>query len=163
MTILDRERLTPADAVKTIAAIIAIAVLFSSFRLCFVCGNSMEPTLHDGNAVFVSFFRFSPLERGDIVVFRSDSGTLVKRVIGIPGDVISIKGGVVTLNGEKLSEGYTAPGLYASGDVDYPLRIPSGCYFVMGDNRPESRDSRMKCVGLVCDGQILGVVRFVLW
>lgn len=160
--ILDRNALTPADVVKHIAVIISCAVLFSSFRMCIVNGNSMEPTLHDGNVVFISFSHFSSPERGDIIVFdNEDCGTLVKRVIGLPGDVISIMGGVVSLNGVELSESYTAPGLYAPGDMDYPLRIPSGCYFVMGDNRQESRDSRMRCVGLVSGEDIIGKVMFM--
>lgn len=160
----DRERLTPADAVKTIAVAIACAVFLSFiFRIGHVSGNSMSPTLHDGDVVFSSTTFGTGLRRGDIVIFQTpDSGALIKRVIGIPGDTISIKGGVVILNGNELSEDYTAPGLYSSGDVDYPLCIPSGCYFVLGDNRPESRDSRMQCVGLVSDDDVLGVVRFVL-
>lgn len=160
--ILDRDALTPADVVKDIAVIISCAVLFSSFRMCIVNGNSMEPTLHDGNVVFVSFSHFSTPERGDIIVFdNEDCGTLVKRVIGLPGDVISIIGGVVFLDGEELAEDYTAPGFYGPGDMSYPLRIPSGCYFVMGDNRPESRDSRMRCVGLVPEEDVIGKVLFV--
>ena len=160
---LDRDKLTPADVVKTIAVAVACVFFLSSiFRIGHVSGNSMSPTLHDGDVVFSSTTFFG-LRRGDIVIFQTpDCGALVKRVVGIPGDIISIKGGVVYLNGERLEEDYTAPGLYAAGDVDYPLRIPSDCYFVMGDNRPESRDSRMRCVGLVRDEDVLGVVRCVL-
>ena len=162
MMIPDRDKLTPAGAIKDIAVMIACVFFLLYFRVGIISGNSMEPTLGDGGVVVYSSTT-SELRRGDIVVFTApDGGALIKRIVGLPGDVISIKGGVVTLNGERLEEGYTAPGLYADGDMDYPCNIPSGHYFVMGDNRPHSRDSRMQCVGLVSDGQILGVVRCVV-
>lgn len=161
---LDRDKLTPADVIKDVAVAVACVVFLLYFHAGIVDGNSMSPTLYDGDRVVFSSAALYGPRRGDIVVFVApDGGALVKRVIGLPGDVISIMGGVVYLNGAELEEDYTAPGLYASGDMSYPCRIPSGCYFVMGDNRPESRDSRMRCVGLVSDGQILGVVRCVLW
>lgn len=159
----DRVKPTPADVVKDIAAIVLAVLFLFSCRIGIVSGNSMSPTLGDGDYVVYSSITFCGLRSGDIIVFdNKDCGALIKRVIGCPGDVISIKGGVVYLNGGKLTEDYTAPGLFSPGDIEYPLHIPSGCYFVMGDNRKESRDSRMRCVGLVSDGQILGVVRCVL-
>ena len=163
MMIPDRDKLTPADAVKDVAVVIACAVFLLYFRAGVISGNSMTPTLHDGDMVVYSSSTGTGLRRGDIVVFRaSDGGSLVKRIIGLPGDTISISGGVVYVNSERLIEDYTAPGLYSPGDMDYPLHIPSGCYFVLGDNRPESRDSRMRCVGLVREEDVLGVVLFVL-
>lgn len=154
---LDRERLTPADVIID-AVIIACAVLFSfSLRIGIVRGNSMSPTLGDGGVVVFSSTT-SELRRGDIVVFSSDSGDLVKRIIGLPGDDIVVAGGVVFINGEELEEDYTAHGFFASGDMDYPVTIPFGYYFVLGDNRPESRDSRMRCVGLIAEEDIIGKV-----
>lgn len=159
----DRDAFKPADAIKDVVVAIFCAFFLLYFRVGFVNGNSMSPTLHGGDIVVFSSTTNSELRRGDIIVFRAlDSGTLVKRVVGIPGDDIVVAGGAVYINNERLVEGYTAPGFYGPGDVEYPITIPSGCYFVLGDNRPYSRDSRMRCVGLVHDEDVLGVVRLVL-
>lgn len=156
---LDREHLTPADVIMDVAVMVACAFFLLYFRIGIISGNSMAPTLHDGdNVVFSSTTFNSRLRRGDIIIFDSDCGTLVKRVIAVPGDVISISGGVVYLDGERVDEDYTAPGFFASGDMDYPVTIPFGYYFVLGDNRPESRDSRMRCVGLISEEDIIGKV-----
>ena len=159
----DRDALKPADVAKDVA-VAAACVFFLSFifHVGVVNGNSMSPSLHDGDVVVYSSTTGTGLRRGDIVVFESDCGALVKRVVGLPGDNIVVEGGVVYLDGDELSESYTAPGFYGPGDVEYPITIPSGCYFVMGDNRPYSRDSRMRCVGMVHDEDVLGVVRLIL-
>ena len=157
----DRDKLTPADVIAYAVIIACVVFLLSPFHIGFIDGNSMAPTLGDGGVVVYSSTTYC-IRRGDIVVFRLDCGALVKRVIAVPGDTISIKGGVVTLNGVEMSESYTAPGLYSSGDTDYPCRIPSGCYFVLGDNRAESRDSRMRCIGLIPEENIVGRVFHVV-
>lgn len=107
-----------------------------------VDGYSMLPTLEDGEFVLVSKlnYRFGTVERGDIVVFHhpmNPAQELIKRVIGLPGDNVLVKDGIVSVNGQKLDEPYiAAPPLY-SGEWD----VPEAQLFVLGDNRNDSSDS----------------------
>lgn len=130
-------------------AIFSILYLFL-FRPNQVQGASMQPNLHTGERVITELvsYRFGEPERGDIVVVtspRREDINLIKRIIGLPGERIRISQGKVYINGEALSEGYikdgfTNPGaLLKEGEV---YSIPEGSYFVMGDNRDFSSDSR---------------------
>lgn len=116
-----------------------------------VKGESMMPTFQNGNYIFTSkvTYKMRTPERGDVVVFHSPGNAeieYIKRIIGVPGDVVMIQNQEVYVNGKKLSEPYIAaktlplPGGYAEENV--PMNIPEGYYFVMGDNRPHSSDSR---------------------
>lgn len=118
------------------------------FRLMFVAtiitSSSMEPTLEKGDAVIVRKVRFTPQnppQRGDLIFFRdpiTEKDWLVKRVIGLPGEVVIIFGGRVYINGVPLNEPYIS-----ATSEDYGMwHIPSDAVFVMGDNRPFSNDSR---------------------
>ncbi len=107
-----------------------------------VDGFSMIPTLEDGEFVLVSKinYRFSNVERGDIVVFHfplDPEQELIKRVIGLPGDVISVQNGLVSVNGQALNETYIAAAPIYSGEWN----VPDGQLFVLGDNRNDSSDS----------------------
>lgn len=107
-----------------------------------VDGFSMIPTLEDGEFVLVSKinYRFSNVERGDIIVFHfplDPQQELIKRVIGLPGDVISVQNGLVSVNGQALNETYIAATPAYSGEWN----VPDGQLFVLGDNRNDSSDS----------------------
>jgi signal peptidase I len=117
----------------------------------------MEDTLLIGDRVLVDriSWRFGDPQRGDIVVFHPpfDGPVLIKRIIGLPGDTVSLQGGEVYVNGEKLDEpyvrvvdGHKEPSLpFANGlpwSLQTPYKVPAGSYFVMGDNRTDSGDSR---------------------
>ena len=118
-----------------------------------VKGSSMAPLLRPGQLLVVNRAAYDTPDRagpqrGDIVVFRrvpaADDDYIVKRVIGLPGDLVHIEAGRVFVNGTQLQEPYVA----ASDDYTYPLqggpvRVPDGAYFVLGDNRPESADSHL--------------------
>jgi signal peptidase I len=108
-----------------------------------VVGGAMEPTLNDGDRVWVTRV-FDQLERGDIVGFRSprdESRSFLKRIVGLPGERIEMVDGVVSINGRSISEPYVDKA-NRSSDTWGPITIPAGEYFMMGDNRRHSMDSR---------------------
>ena len=144
------------------------------FRLCQVSGRSMEDTLEDGQKLLVSEVFGSP-KRGDIIVFHETgpyfNEPLVKRVISTGGEYVDIKkeNGRLTVtvydadmkNPVVLDEDYTkyvGPDPRLPSDVQYPVYVPEGYYFVMGDNRNNSSDSRYAAVGLVDSRRVLGRV-----
>lgn len=114
--------------------------LFENYR---VLGHSMDPTLENDQFLVVNKlgYRLGEPERGDIIVFRdprSDERKLIKRVIGLPGEVLEVQGGQVFVNGQRLDEPYIDnPGRYTQEATP----IPEGMYFVLGDNRNNSSDS----------------------
>ena len=148
---------TPWRSVKEVVQIVVMAFLLSFvLRTYFVearqiPSESMEPTLKIGDRLMVDkiVFRFSELERGDIVVFKPTPAAVgntgsdayyIKRVIGLPGDEITVAQGRVYINGKALVEPYEAePPEYIYG----PKKVPEGMLFVMGDNRNNSADSHV--------------------
>ncbi|MEG0830305.1 MAG: signal peptidase I [Anaerovoracaceae bacterium] len=146
-----------------IAAVIVIAVT-TLIKPTLVKESSMEPTLYENNYLLVSkqAYRFGEEKRGDIIVFQShinkDDGNgkklLIKRIIGISGDVITIKNNKVYINGNLTDEAYTLEGI-TPGEVSN-LTVPEGELFVMGDNRSVSIDSRSEEVGCVNKDDVMG-------
>lgn len=105
-----------------------------------VSGDSMFPNVQNNNVLFLKSYN-SEFERGDIVVARVERRQYIKRVIGLPNERIQIKDGYVYINGEQLEESYTyATSVYGIAESEYV--IPDNCYFIMGDNRDDSKDSR---------------------
>jgi signal peptidase I len=127
-----------------------------------VQGRSMTPTLHDGDRFFLNrlAFYFRPPTRGDLVVVRDPGHTdcAVKRIVGLPGDSILIKNGTVFVNGRRLAEPYLLRGTTTVLDVpgEKKVVLGQGNYFLLGDNRAHSEDSRH--YGPVLRGQILGLI-----
>ena len=141
-------------------------LIFSVFlRVAVVDGDSMQSTLHSGDTLLLSNFGYTP-EKGDIIVFQvagSDhSHPVVKRVIATEGDTVDIDfdGWAVSVNGEALEESYVtkADSAMERGNIAFPLTVPKGCVFVLGDNRNASWDSRYSAVGCVDTRAILGKV-----
>lgn len=141
-------------------------LIFSVFlRVAVVDGDSMQSTLHSGDTLLLSNFGYTP-EKGDIIVFQvagSDhSHPVVKRVIATEGDTVDIDfdGWAVSVNGEALEESYVtkADTAMERGNIAFPLTVPKGCVFVLGDNRNASWDSRYSAVGCVDTRAILGKV-----
>ena len=157
---------------RDIGIAIGVIILVLQFvKPTIVFEHSMEDTLHPDDYVFLARQAYTfggEVEHGDIVVFESvlmdvhgSNKNLIKRVIGIPGDIISIKDDAVYRNGERLVEPYTKDGR-TSGEME-PITVPNGAYFVMGDNREVSTDTRNELVGFVPRDKIIGKVIFRLF
>lgn len=148
---------------SVMSAIVAIFLVFAFlFRAVSVSGRSMVPTLNDRDWLIISRTGYTASD-GDIVVVSPTQDfdePIIKRVIGVAGDTIDIdfEKGVVYRNGEQLSEEYTNTPTNRSYDIKFPLTVPEGCVFVMGDNRNNSLDSRSSKIGLVDCRNILGRV-----
>jgi signal peptidase I len=155
-------------------AIIAVAAVFivRTFLVqpFLVSGTSMVPTFSNGDYVLTDelTYRIRPPERGEVVVFHdvSDASTyLIKRVIGLPGERVVINGNTITIYNQQnpkgfvLNESYLPKGTITSGDEN--LTLSSSSYFMMGDNRAVSYDSRSW--GPLPKSDIVGLVRFRLW
>lgn len=139
----------------------AIVVLLANlaFPVVRIYGSSMSSTLIDGDIVISK--KTTDLENGDVCAFNYGSRILCKRVIGIEGDVIEINDeGVVFVNGNELDEPYSKGRSLGSSDMEYPLTVPEDSYFVLGDNRRNSIDSRNSVVGCISKEQVVGKLIF---
>ncbi len=157
-----RQRLRRTLGVLTV--LMAVLVLLSALVLpvLLVQGESMEPTLRQDEAVIC--IRGSRYGRGDIVAFSYGSKILIKRIIAGPGDTLDMdEEGNVLLNGTLLSESYVGQKAVGSLSVELPCTVPEGHWFLMGDNRAVSVDSRSSLLGFVSEEQITGRVFFKLW
>lgn len=154
------------EYLKTVVGALVFAVLFTLFigRAFTVDGPSMMPTLQGGERLIVDqlTYRFRPPQRGEIIVFRypaQPSHFFIKRVIGLPGDEILIRGGRVFVNGRHLVEGYTNGAVWGNYGS---YVVPEDHYFVLGDNRNNSQDSRNSSVGSIPTSSIIGraIIRY---
>lgn len=160
---------TTIYALIVVAAAVLLATLFLSVLLATlflpvlqVSGTSMEPTLEDGDIILL--VKTDNFETGDLVGFYYQNKLLLKRVIGGPGDIIDIDAeGNVTVNGELLDEPYLTTKSLGETDLTYPYQVPESRYFVMGDNRTTSIDSRSSAIGCIEADQIVGKVVLRVW
>lgn len=151
------------DFIKSVLGVLfgLLIIMALALRYAVVDGSSMERTFFNGDRTIVSDFLYTP-KRGDVVaVFEAKTSdkALIKRVIGLEGDVISVSGGVVYVNGIPLDEPYLFETMIDTrGDLAYPHVVSDGCVFVMGDNRNDSQDSRYSAVGDVPREAVIGKV-----
>lgn len=145
-------------------ALVTVIIIFTFlFRIVIVSGTSMTNTLQDGDRLILNSILYTP-KAGDIVVVAKDSfrdgEPIIKRVIATEGETVDInrETGRVSVNGKELSENYIKETIDPDhmGDWEYPLTVPDGCIFVMGDNRNGSTDSRFKSVGFIELNEIKG-------
>lgn len=153
-----------ADTIYVLTMVAAIAVLIATLVLPVVQieGTSMEPTLVNGDIVLLT--KTTNFERGELCGFSWNNKLLIKRVIGKSGDWIEIDtDGTVYLNGTKLEEEYAVQMSMGECDLEFPFQVPQEQYFVLGDMRESSIDSRNTLIGCVEKDQILGKVFFRVW
>lgn len=148
-----------------LAVVIAFLMVVFLYQPVKVEGTSMQPELLDQERIFVNKFvyHFEEIHRGDIVVFwypKDPSKSFIKRVLGVPGDVVSIRDGQVYINSQLVEERYVPRG-YQDADSYPPVRVREGHYYVLGDHRNASNDSRSW--GLVPRKYIYGKAVFRYW
>ena len=148
-----------------LAVLLAFIVIVFLYQPVQVEGTSMMPRLENHERIFINKFlyRFYPIKRGDVVVFRyplDPSKSYIKRVIGLPGDEVSIRDGHVLVNGMPVSEPYL-PASYLDDQSCPPVRVEPDHYFVLGDHRSSSSDSRVW--GTVDREYIYGKAVLVYW
>ncbi|MCD8341886.1 MAG: signal peptidase I [Clostridiales bacterium] len=154
-----RYRQTLRTTIYALIVVAAVAVLVATMFLPVlqVSGTSMEPTLSDGDVIVL--VKTGDFETGDLVGFYYQNKLLLKRVIAGPGDIVDIdEDGNVYVNDELLDEPYVTEKALGETDCEYPVQVPEGRYFVMGDNRATSIDSRSTAIGYIEADQIVGKV-----
>lgn len=150
-------RSTVSSLIVVAAAAVLISMLF--LPVLRVTGTSMTPTLQNNELVVCK--KRGSFEKGDVIAFYYNNKILLKRVIGVAGDVIDIKDdGTVLVNGEEIDEPYVDEKALGECDIKLPYQVPDERVFVMGDHRSTSIDSRTKRVGCVSEEAVVGKVVF---
>ena len=148
--------------VLTIVAAVAVLIATLILPVLQIEGTSMEPTLSNGDIVLLT--KPTRFNRGDLCGFTWNNKLLIKRVIGTPGDWIEIDtDGTIYLNGEMLEEPYVEQPAFGECDLEFPFQVPQEQYFVVGDMRESSIDSRNSLIGCIPKDQIVGKVFFRVW
>ena len=148
--------------VLTIVAAIAVLIATLILPVLQIEGSSMKPTLSNGDIVLLT--KTTHFDRGDLCGFAWNNKLLIKRVIGLPGDWIQIDtDGTIYLNGDKLEEPYVQQMALGECDLEFPFQVPQEQYFVVGDMRESSIDSRNSLIGCIPRDQIVGKVFFRVW
>ena len=155
---------TLRSTVAILIVVAALAVLAATLWMPVlrVYGSSMAPTLHNGE-ILISV-KTKDFSSGDIIAFYHGNKLLIKRYIAGPSDYVNVdEDGNVSVNGMLLDEPYPAEKAYGEADIEFPYQVPDQRYFVMGDNRSVSIDSRSSIVGCIAEDQIVGKVVFRVW
>jgi signal peptidase I len=146
-------------------AVVSLFLIYHLYQPLKIEGNSMTPLLSDHDAIVINrlVYHFEPVHRGDVVVFRYPLDTtesFIKRIVGLPGETVQIRQGLVYVNGNWLSEPYVPSQCEDLNDFG-PIQVPSRSYFVLGDCRSRSNDSR--AFGTVARRLIEGRAAFAYW
>lgn len=144
--------------VAAVAAIIATLLL----PVLEIAGTSMQPTLNDGEIVLL--VKTDKLETGDLCAFYYSNKILIKRVIATPSDYLWIESdGTVFLNGVQMQEPYLTEKALGECDISFPYQVPENAYFMMGDQRATSIDSRSSVIGCIATDHIIGKIVCKFW
>ncbi|MCL2400122.1 MAG: signal peptidase I [Defluviitaleaceae bacterium] len=155
-----------------IAALLALVLFFFIrnfvFRVADVSGHSMDPTLTHGDFVLLSRvgYWFGTPQHGDIIAFpfrENPSEFYIKRIIGVPGDVIDFQNSRFVVNGQVPDFDFAQVNVISRGDIDLPITIGEDEFFVLGDNINSSKDSRYQTVGFISERDMLGRVVIRFW
>lgn len=152
------------STIYALLVVAAVAVLLATLFLPVlqVSGDSMNPTLQDRDIIVL--VKTDHMKTGDLCGFYWQNKLLLKRIIGLPGDIITLdEDGVVTVNGEVLDEPYVDELALGECDLKFPYQVPENRYFVLGDHRATSIDSRSSVIGCVEKSQIVGKVFLRVW
>ena len=152
-----------------IAAVLILGIVLAVGygKITVMQEGSMDPTLNAGDVLLVDrmAYRFSTPKRGDIIVYKTSddkkASTHIKRIIGLPGETIQIKDGQILIDGETYQENGEFPGIENAGVAETKVALDSGEYFVLGDNRNNSEDSRYADMGNIKKRNIIGKVWFI--
>ncbi len=161
---LKKEILSWVETIIVAMVLVALIITFVG-RMMRVEGSSMVPTLQNGERIITTPL-YKELKHNDIVVIRrKDDKPLVKRIIGLPGDKININFDTheVFVNDKVVDEPFINEPTTRQYDVTFPATVPEGCYFVMGDNRNYSDDSRDSQIGMIDGRNIFGKAVFAVW
>ncbi len=157
-----RRTLLSIAGILVVAAAVAALLATRIFVLIRINGNSMAPTLEDGEVVFLR--QTKDVKEGELIGFYYGGRILLKRVIGSAGDYIEIDdAGNVSVNGRALEEPYLNHKNLGKCELEFPYQVPEDMIFVLGDNRAISMDSRIEAIGCVQEDQIVGKVAFRAW
>ncbi len=152
------------STVNALVVVAAVAALIATLLLPVlqIAGNSMEPSLEDGDIVLL--MKTDNLQGGDLCAFYYSNKILIKRIIATPGDYLWIDpDGTVHLNGQVLDEPYITQKALGECDIEFPYQVPENQYFMMGDHRETSIDSRSSVIGCVAEDQIIGKILCKFW
>lgn len=152
------------STVFTLVVVAAFSILVATLWMPVlqIYGTSMSPTLEEGQ--FVVSVKGYEFEQGDLVAFYIGNKLLVKRVIANPGDIVNIdEDGTVFVNGKELDEPYVSEKAFGECDLELPYQVPESKFFMMGDHRASSVDSRSSVVGCIAKEQIVGKIIFCIW
>jgi len=179
ITPLEKEKVEEKDfswkreilgTVLYLLGVMAVTLLFVQFvgQRTYVNGDSMNVTLEDGDNLMVDklSYRFSDPERYDIIVFPyqyQEKTYYIKRIIGMPGETVQVIDGMVYIDGKMLDESYGKEVMEYAGVASEPIELGEDEYFVLGDNRNNSSDSRDPSVGNIKEDQIIGKAFLRIW
>ena len=152
------------STIYSLVVVAAVAVLIATlaFPVLQISGSSMEPTLNDEEIVVL--LKTGNMKKGELCCFSYQNKLLIKRVIGLPGDKINIdESGNVYVNDEMIDEPYVTDIAFGECDITFPCYVTDNHYFVLGDHRSTSIDSRSSVIGLVSEDYIIGKIFFRIW
>lgn len=168
---MEKQENKTKEIIKTIITYLAIILIVVLIRIFLidpvrVDGASMNTTLADGEIMILNkiVYKKEDIKRFDIVVIKQDDKHIIKRVVGLPGETIEYKDNILYINGKEMKDPYpsTKTDDFSIEDVGH-TKIPGDTYFVMGDNRSDSLDSRYPSVGVIKKENIVGRARLVIW